>query len=117
MPIVKRKDFGTARAPEWCKIAGGINAMGCSTRDKSETIELHFHDADEFWFVLQGKAQVVTDGQEYIVEQGDIVCTQMGEEHAILRVVDAPYTQVWVECNLRGKKRRGHLHRGQDAPV
>ena len=51
---------------------------------------------------------------DFIVEKGDIVCTQMGEEHAILEILETPYTQVWIECNLRGQKRRGHLHRGED---
>ena len=83
MPIIKREDFGTDRAPAWAKVTGGINAMGCSTRDESGSVELHFHDCEEFWFVLDGKAKVATDGKEYIVEKGDIVCTHMGEEHAI----------------------------------
>jgi len=114
MPIIKCEDFGTERAPAWVKIQGGINAMGCSTRDKGGTVEPHFHDAEEFWFVLNGKAKVMTEGEEYIVEKGDVVCTHKGDEHAILAIAEAPYTQVWIECNLRGKKRRGHLHRGED---
>ena len=114
MPIVKQEDFGTDAAPEWAKVTGGINAMGCSTRDSEGLVELHFHDADEFWFVLKGKAKVMTDGDEYIVGPGDVVCTHMGEEHAILEIIEAPYTQVWIECNLRGQKRRGHLHRDDD---
>jgi len=110
MPIVKQQDFGTDRAPSWAKISGGVTAMGCSTRDKGATVELHFHDAEEFWFVLNGKAKVMTDGKEYIVEKGDVVCTHMSDEHAILEIIEPPYTQVWIECNLRGQKRRGHLH-------
>ena len=116
MPIVNRADFGTDRAPDWCKITAGINAMGCSTRETG-CVEPHFHDAEEFWFVLQGKARVMTEGQEYVVETGDIVCTHMGDEHAILEVVEPPYQQVWIECNLRGRKRTGHLHRGKDQPA
>ena len=115
MPILKREDFGTDRAPDWCRIQGGITAMGCSTRDAGQTVEPHFHDAEEFWFVLTGKAKVMTDGAEHVVQPGDIVCTHMGEEHTILEVVEAPYSQVWIECNQRGKKRRGHLHRGEDS--
>jgi len=114
MPVIKREDFGTERAPAWAKVAGGVNAMGCSTRSGDMLVELHFHDADEFWFVLDGKARVTTEGEEHVVEQGDVVCTQMGKEHAITEIVEAPYTQVWIECNLRGKKRKGHLHRGED---
>ena len=113
MPIIKREDFGTERAPEWCKVEGGVNAMGCSTRTEG-AVEVHFHDAEEFWFVLAGKARVMTEGQEHVVAPGDVVCTHMGDDHAILEVVEAPYTQVWIECNLRGRQRRGHLYRGQD---
>ncbi|MGQ9732498.1 MAG: cupin domain-containing protein [Candidatus Zipacnadales bacterium] len=113
MPIIKREDFGTERVPAWCKVQGGISAMGCSTRQEG-SVELHYHDAEEFWFVLRGRARVLTEGDEYFVGPGDVVCTQMGEEHAILEILEAPYTQVWVECNLRGQKRRGHLHRGED---
>ena len=114
MPIIKHQDFGTDRAPEWAKVAGGINAMGCSTRDETGSVEPHFHDADEFWFVLEGKARVMTEGTENVVDTGDIVCTHKGDEHARIEIVESPYTQVWIECNLRGQKRRGHLHRGVD---
>lgn len=116
MPIVKREDFATDRVPAWVRIQGGINAMGCSTRSKGEHVELHFHDADEFWFVLAGKARVRTEGREHVVAPGDVVCTRMGDEHTIVEIVEEPYTQVWIECNLRGRRRRGHLHRGEDEP-
>lgn len=114
MPIVKREDFGTQRVPAWIKVSEGVCAMGCSTRDRTGSVEPHFHDCEEFWFVLNGKAKVITEGKEYIVEKGDVVCTHKSDEHAILEVIDAPYTQVWIECNLRGSKRRGHLHKGKD---
>lgn len=114
MPIVKQEDFGTERAPAWCRIRDGIPAMGCSTRTYGQTVELHFHDADEFWFALEGRARVITDGEEHIVQKGDVVCTAMGQEHGLLEVVEAPYTQVWIECALRGRQRLGHLHRPED---
>lgn len=117
MPIIKREDFGTERAPDWCRVAGGIVAMGASTRDRGGTVEMHFHDCEEFWFVLAGRARVTTEGGEHVVSTGDVVCTRMGDEHAILEVLEAPYQQVWIECNLRGPRRRGHLHTGQDAPA
>jgi quercetin dioxygenase-like cupin family protein len=115
MPVIKREDFGTERAPSWVKISGGINAMGCSTRDsKDQVVDVHFHDADEFWIPINGKARVMTEGKEYVVEKGDVVCTHMGDEHAILEIVETPYIQVWIECNLRGQKRPGHLYRDKD---
>jgi mannose-6-phosphate isomerase-like protein (cupin superfamily) len=116
VPVIKREDFGTERVPDWCKVAGGIVAMGASSRGPEGTVELHFHDCEEFWFVLKGKARIVTEGQEHVVERGDVVCTHMGDEHAILEVLDAPYEQVWIECDLRGRMRRGHLHRSAEGP-
>ena len=116
MPIIKREDFGTDRAPDWCTVTGGIVGMGSSSRDRDGSVELHFHDYEEFWFVLSGRARVETEGQEHIVEKGDVVCTHMGDDHAIHEVLDAPYQQVWIACNMRGRGRRGHLHRGADEP-
>ena len=115
MPIIKREDFGTSRAPDWVKVSEGIPAMGCSTRNnKSDFVEPHFHDSDEFWFAISGKAKVRTEGKQYVVEKGDVVCTKMGDVHEIVEIVEPPYTQVWINCNLRGKKRPGHLHQGED---
>ncbi len=114
MPVIRREDFGTDRAPPWCRIQGGVCAMGSSTRLKDGDVEPHFHDAEEFWFVLEGKARVLTEGKEFVVEKGDVVCTHMGDEHSIPKIVEEPYRQVWIECNLRGRKRRGHLHRDTD---
>ena len=117
MPIVRREDFGTDRSPEWCKVAGGILAMGVFSCDVGSQVEAHFHDCEEFWVVTGGRARIMTDGEEYTVESGDIVCTQMGDEHAIPEIVDGPYEHVWIACNLRGPGRTGHLHRGEDEPA
>ena len=115
MPVVRRQDFGTPRAPEWAAISSGIVAMGCSTRtERRAGDDAHFHDCEEFWFVLNGKARVRTEGTEHVVGSGDVVCTKMGEDHEIVEIVEAPYTQVWIECNLRGKRRTGHLYKGKD---
>ncbi len=118
MPVVKREDFGTTRAPEWAKVSGGIAAMGCSTRTaRRDGDDPHFHDSEEFWFVLAGKARIRTEGEEHVVQPGDIVCTRMGDDHEIVEIVESPYTQVWINCNLRGRKRTGHLHKGKDEPA
>jgi len=114
MPVIKREDFGTERAPSWCRVEGGIVAMDCWEPEDSVTVEPHFHDCEEFWFVLRGRARVACDGQELEVGPGDVVCTQMGEEHAVLRITEGPYAHVWVATSLRGKGRGGHLHRGTD---
>jgi mannose-6-phosphate isomerase-like protein (cupin superfamily) len=117
MPILKREDFGTGRAPGWCKIEEGICGMGVWACGLDGQAEPHFHDNEEFWFVIRGRARVRTEGEERAVERGDVVCTRMGDEHAVLEILEAPYEHVWVACNSRGRGRRGHLHRGVDEPA
>ena len=74
-------------------------------------VEMHYHDCDEAWVVVCGKARVHTDGEEHVVKQGDIVWTRMGDEHALLEILEYPYGHVWMETSSRGEKREGHLHR------
>lgn len=73
----------------------------------------HFHDCDEAWFVACGKARVFSEGKEYIVSAGDIVWTRMGDEHQLLEIIESPYGIVWLENELRGEKRSGHLYRDE----
>lgn len=112
MPVIRQDEFGTDRAPEWCRVAGGICGMGhwVMTAD-SPPVERHFHDCEEFWFVLGGRARIHNAGEDRIVGPGDVVCTPMGEEHGIEEVLEAPYSHVWIACGLRGLRREGHLHR------
>ncbi len=116
MPVLKHQDFGADCAPEWCKVTGGICGLGLWSCGLDGKVEPHFHDNEEFWFVTKGKARIMTEGEERIVQKGDIVCTRMGEEHAIWEVLEAPYEHVWIACNSRGRGRKGHLHRGVDQP-
>ena len=88
--------------------------MGVWSCGPDGQVEPHFHDNEEFWFVIRGRARIVTDGQERVVGKGDVVCTRMGDEHAILNALEAPYEHVWIACNRRGRERSGHLHRGVD---
>ena len=69
----------------------------------------HYHDCDEAWVVLSGKARVLSEGREYIVSAGDIVWTRMGDEHQLLEILEPPYGVAWMENELRGQKRAGHL--------
>jgi hypothetical protein len=52
----------------------------------TEPVELHFHDHDETWFIMGGraKAQMVDrDGtrSEFVLEKGDIWMVEAGVEH------------------------------------
>ena len=56
----------------------------------------------------------MSEGQEYEIGPGDVLCTKMGDEHDILEIIESPLQTFWFEDELRGKKRPGHLHRGVD---
>lgn len=77
--------------------------------------ELHFHDCDEFVFMVQGRCVMRSEGILYTLVPGDVLVTRMGDEHELLEILeDTVY--FWCCGPLRGKRRCGHLHRGQDEP-
>jgi hypothetical protein len=76
----------------------------------------HYHDCDEAWLVLSGKARVLSEGKEYVVSAGDVVWTRMGDEHQLLEIIEPPYGVAWLENALRGRKRPGHLYTEGNAP-
>jgi mannose-6-phosphate isomerase-like protein (cupin superfamily) len=99
VPTAEFSAWGRARYP-----AGAKNV-----------VESHFHDCDEFYMVTEGTMIVKSEGIEYRMGKGDILATRMGDEHEILEVLE-DVEFVWLEGELRGLKRRGHLHRGVDGP-
>jgi quercetin dioxygenase-like cupin family protein len=105
MPIFNAKSI--IDAPDWVKVSN----YGVSIMKKGQTVEPHYHDCDEFWYIVSGKARVRTEGNEYIVQQGDVVCTKMGDDHELIEILEDDYVVVWIETELKGQKRIGHLHR------
>jgi len=107
MPVLNSETI--KNAPEWVDISAfGIGQIKAGTKNP---VELHYHDAEEYWFVVSGKAKIKTEGKIYTVQKGDVVCTKMGDEHEILEVLEEDFIIVWVETRLKGQKRQGHLHR------
>ena len=79
----------------------------------TDVTELHYHDCDEFVFMIEGRCLMRSEGVDYVLEKGDVLVTRMGDEHALREIVeDTVY--FWVESELKGKKRTGHLVRGRD---
>ncbi len=106
MPVVRT----TPDKPEWLRWSG----FGIGVINSADQLEPHFHDADEYWFVFEGRARVKSEGKEYEVGPGDILVTRMGEDHDILEILEAPLKSFWVEDQLFGRKRPGHLHHPED---
>ena len=103
MPIIQgpNADEPTAEFPHW----------GLVKRKKGQKsdIELHYHDCDEFYFMVEGKCVARSEGKIYTLEKGDLLATRMGDEHEILEFLEDTVI-FWIEAELKGKKREGHLH-------
>ncbi|MGI8643274.1 MAG: cupin domain-containing protein [Thermomicrobiales bacterium] len=107
MPVM----HGPHDRPDWVR----WSAFGVGTVTDATTFDRHYHDADEYWLVFSGRARVMSEGREYEIGPGDILCTKMGEEHDILELLEGPLRSFYIEDELRGQKRSGHLHRTEDS--
>ena len=105
MPIVRSDDQQQGRFPEGFL----FGAWGVGRFAAAEGSDYHYHDCDECWFILEGRAKVIEDGVEHEVGPGDCVFTPMGSEHRITALTDC--VLFWAGLALRGKKRAGHLYR------
>ncbi|MBN1916355.1 MAG: cupin domain-containing protein [Verrucomicrobia bacterium] len=111
MPVIdsERKDS----IPPGCPVSAfGVTSFGAG---EEITMRDHFHDADEFYWIASGRMVVREEGCEFEVRAGQALWTPMGVEHGIARVLEDT-TIVWSEMPLQGRKRPGHLHRGEDGP-
>lgn len=77
--------------------------------------ELHFHDCDEYIFMLSGRMLMRSEGILYTLEACDVLVTRMGDEHELVEILEDT-TYFWCETELRGLKRPGHLLRGVHEP-
>ena len=59
--------------------------------------------------MFKGKAKVLTEGIEFYVQAGDIVCTRAGDEHDVLEVYE-DLEAFWFEDETPSGGRIGHLH-------
>jgi mannose-6-phosphate isomerase-like protein (cupin superfamily) len=96
--------------PEWCKVtSAGVFRV---PRDGGR-FDKHYHDCDEYWLVFKGRAKVMSEGREYPVKPGDIVCTRAGDEHDVVEVYE-DLEAFWFEDATPPGGRTGHLHRAPE---
>jgi uncharacterized cupin superfamily protein len=120
MPVIRSSvhALDADHRPPWCTVtsAGIFRVPAAGGR-----FDCHFHDCDEYWLVFGGKAKVRTEGEEFYVAKGDIVCTKAGDEHDVLEVYE-DLEAFWFEGETPADGRVGHLHhdvessRGHDVP-
>lgn len=73
-------------------------------------LEVHYHDFDEYWFIVSGHTEGETDGQTYQLGPGDLIATAAGYEHGMPNVAEQ-VVGVAFEPELTPEQRTGHLHR------
>ncbi len=107
MPVYQRMD--EQRRPAWSH----VTSAGVFRVPRDGRFDNHYHDCDEYWMIFQGKALVRTEGQDFLVGPGDIVCTRAGDDHDIVEVYE-DLAGFWFEDATPPGGRTGHLHRTAD---
>lgn len=83
---------------------------------KRTRIDPHYHDYDEYWFVLDGAATVVVSGRSARVAAGDAVPIGMGHHHD-MPDVEGVMRGAFFETTVEGRKRLGHLWNHTHGPA
>ena len=83
---------------------------------KSTSIDSHYHDCDEYWILLQGRATVVVNNEAADMQVGDCLCIGMGHHHDMSHAPD-PVKAVFFETSLERQKRVGHLWEHTHGPA
>lgn len=95
--------------PSWSE----VSRYGVNTLNPGDTIELHFHDCNEFWIITEGRGVATSEGVSYDLGPGDMLLTKQGDEHS-LRVTEK-MVAVYFYGIMPPDGRTGHLHAGTDA--
>lgn len=83
---------------------------------KRTNVDAHYHDCDEYWLILEGRATCVVDGEHVAVKPGDCLLIPMGALHDMPDAPE-PVKAVYFESSLRGQKRIGHLWQHTHGPT
>jgi len=109
MPVIRtlEKPLDENNRPDWSAVtSAGVFRVPAA----GGHFDCHFHDCHEYWLIFKGKARVLSEGQTYYVQAGDILCTKAGDEHDVLEVY-ADLEAFWFEDATPAGGRVGHLHR------
>ena len=93
--------------------------QSCIPFKKGVTIERHFHDYDEMWFVVSGTGHAIEhlksgEKVEYDLGPGDMLVTSIGDEHEGWATSEEPWVLKVFTSTIPEGARMGHLHTPQD---
>jgi mannose-6-phosphate isomerase-like protein (cupin superfamily) len=57
--------------------------------------EPHIHEVDELFIFVQGTGVLPIDGVDHLIETGDVVLVEAGEDHHTTSSIDKPLVAVW----------------------
>ena len=75
---------------------------------KHTRMDSHYHDYDEYWFILDGRATAVVSEETFEVAPGDCIAIGTGHHHD-MPDVQSPMRGAFFETTLLREKRLGHL--------
>jgi mannose-6-phosphate isomerase-like protein (cupin superfamily) len=84
-----------------------ICGYGVDTLTAGASSEIHIHDCDVWWIIVNGIARVHDSGNDIEAGPGDMIFTPAGDLHKIEGITMVTY--VWLEGPLKGNKRKGQL--------
>lgn len=83
---------------------------------KTTRMDSHYHDCDEYWIVVDGRAGVVVSGEGAELERGACLCIGMGRHHDMAHAHE-PVRAVYFETGYERGKRMGHLWEHTHGPA
>ena len=96
--------------PTWSE----VSQYGVNTLQPGDTVELHFHDCNEFWIIIEGRGVATSEGVTYELGPGDMLLTKQGDEHSL--EVTEKMVSIYFYGVMPLGGRMGHLHRETDVP-
>lgn len=108
IPYTKIVKLGKWREekPSWSRLTD----LGILIFPKGKVeMDYHFHDCQEYYFVSKGSILITLEGKERKMEEGDVCCIKVGTHHRVLESFEES-TLLWIQDELTGEKRYGHLH-------
>lgn len=97
--------------PDWSEVTN----YGLNTLEAGAELELHFHDCNEYWIIVEGKGLATSEGVEYELGPGDMLLTKAGDEHSL--VVTEKMVAIYFYGVMPPGGRTGHLHRDVDSTL
>lgn len=91
--------------PAWVRFTNyGLHIHKAGDREAN----YHYHDANEYLVIIDGRGRFLMEGTEYDLLPGDCVCMPVGAKHQLLES-DVDTTLIWIYDELVGQCRSGHI--------